>query len=503
MASETGTATDMEDFLTRIINFVTTDTGLTSQSPSQAWTVLRNRRDNLALVTTDFFQNNPANLDEVTIYKLMRQDNRTLNTDVISQAKYSYNSTDNGTHVTMQLRQAREVTSLTVGAPYTDLTKCLKDFRLQYSDDGSAWTTVYQATNEPSWTQLEERTYTFTSAGSHLYWRLLVDDFYSAASVGLSITTLQLLDINGDIANHFGSEVIFRAPGNANTDAIFTGIRTEYDVASDWHNFFLNGFTGFESSTSFHLQPGAINSYGAEDELELNAIPLWNQPMDYWLSANGRYLSINAKVSTNIESGYMGFIKTYAANSEYPYPLAIGGSLRPHSSVRGTRWRYSNVNKNDHSAFFGPTVYGAATTENASSTLYLLDPNGQWYGFSNRTAFNNSATNSIEEMTVQGTHPNYPVTGAVRSVWPNTTVGDDTRKLPYRECLGGGYLPRPIVLIQRSPYEIVFGEFDGLIDIPAFGLTTEDTTTFGADNYVLLQNTYRLDAWEFCAVRLD
>jgi hypothetical protein len=43
-----------------------------------------------------------------------------------------------------------------------DGSQSIKDFQIQYSDDGTTWTTIASITNQTGWTTLEQRTFTLT-----------------------------------------------------------------------------------------------------------------------------------------------------------------------------------------------------------------------------------------------------------------------------------------------------------------------------------------------------
>lgn len=78
-------------------------------------------------------------------------------TNPVATLQYDYGAGNAKTIVEVALRCAPGGES-PVTAP--------KDFTIQYSDDGAAWTTVYTATNQTSWTTGELRTYTFPASAT-------------------------------------------------------------------------------------------------------------------------------------------------------------------------------------------------------------------------------------------------------------------------------------------------------------------------------------------------
>jgi hypothetical protein len=222
--------------------------------------------------------------------------------------------------------------------------------------------------------------------------------------------------------------------------------------------------------------------------------------MPYWFRANGRSFSFGVKVSTSFEGGYLGFILPYATPSQYPYPLAVGGSLVPQDWDRSSTWRYS-YNDMRHSVFPIPgsnTTNPTATTPN-SSALYLRTPDGLWQSFAQRTG-----VTDISEMTQSSSSP-FARSGIRAGVWPTSVrnVGASAPRRDYREVLGGGYLLQPLIMHQRLPTDAVWGELEGCMAISGFGNAAENTTSFAGKNYVIFQNVARTEAHEYWAMALD
>lgn len=228
-------------------------------------------------------------------------------------------------------------------------------------------------------------------------------------------------------------------------------------------------------------------------------VPCWNTLMPYWFAASGRSLRFGVKVATSYEGGYLGFILPYGSPNQYPYPLAVGGSLVPYESSRGAAWRYSYVNWR-HSVFPGPGAESSPLGEGYSATLYLRAPDGQWRYFSNRGTSNPDAITGPS----QSTSPPYAPSGAWRSVWPHCMNDQwSSGKLAYRECLGGGYMPQPCILLQRLPVPLVFGELEGVYAISGYQNAAGNTTVIDGKPAVILQNAYRTTVHEFWALTLE
>lgn len=504
MANEVGTASNLEDLFGKIVRFLTTNAALVAAS--QQWQVLRQWRDNVVGVSVTSLVENAA-YNQRRILHSFRYDPRSLGTNAQTggTGHVACSSYVQGTsQLTIQLRTAKAVANVRISAPLdSNTSEVLQNFRLQYSDDNLTWTTALTVSSDPVYSVGETKTFAVPGTpGAHVYWRIIIDRKQSGATTGsVYWRSLLLLDSGGDIVNHFGSEALLKAAGTSGTDAIYTGIRSEYDAARGWYNLFLNGYTGYDpNETSFFNQPGAINNWSAVTPLDVPMVPCWNAAMPYWFRANGRSFSFGVKVSTSFEGGYLGFILPYATPSQYPYPLAVGGSLVPQDSDRSTTWRYS-YNDMRHSVFPIPgsnTTSLTAATPN-SSTLYLRTPDSLWQSFAQRTS-----VTDIYEMT-QSSSPPFARSGLRAGVWPTSVrnVGASAPRRDYREVLGGGYLLQPLIMHQRLPTGTVWGELEGCMAISGFGNAAENTTSFAGKNYVIFHNVARTEAHEYWAMALD
>jgi len=507
MASLVGTATDLEDLVSDIITFLTTDTDLVADS--EEWTVLRQRRDKLAGVTTNLTEQ--ASQSARKVIHSFRYDTRSINTDSTSNNQ-GYTDCSGWSvgvsFIRMQLRTATEIDNVQIRSCASDasalaLSEQLGNFKLQWSDDDSAWTTALTVASNPTYTYNEIKEFAVPGTpGAHVYWRIIIDSINAGSTSGSSVTwrSILLRESDGTIANHFGSEVYFQAPGLSGTDEIYTGIRSEYDAASGWYNLFLNGYTGFDSGElDFFEQAGGLPGHGSAVSMETPMIPCWNSSMPYWFAASGRSFRMAVKVSTSFESGYLGFLLPYATPVQYPYPLVIAGSLLPVVSARTTEWRYS-YNSYRHSSMSCPANDGTGNLQDGG-TLYIRTPDSTWRQVGQRAT--SSDPNTITRTTITDTFP-YTVSGAYLAVWPSCvhSTTEAQASLAYREALGGGYVMRPLIIIQRFPSSAVWGELEGVYSISGFSNASENTTTLGGITHVILQNIARTEVHEYWALAL-
>lgn len=501
MANEVGTASNLEDLFGKIVSFLTTNAALVAAS--QQWQVLRQWRDNVVRIYVTSL------VEDATYYRRrilhsFRYDPRSLGTNAQTggTGHVACSSYVAGTSLfSMQLRTAKAVANVRISAPLdSNTSEVLQNFRLQYSDNNSTWTTALTVNSNPVYLVGEAKTFAVPGTpDAHVYWRIIIDSKQSGTTTGsVYWRSLLLLDSGGDIVNHFGSEALLKATGTSGTDAIYTGIRSEYDEANGWYNLFLNGYTGYDpNETSFFNQPGALNNWSAVTPLDVPMVPCWNAAMPYWFRANGRSFSFGVKVSTSFEGGYLGFILPYATPAQYPYPLAVGGSLVPQDYDRSTPWRYSYAH-HLHSVFPIPASWSSATTLQAAG-LYLRLPDGTWNNFGQRID-----VTTIYEMTQSLSYP-FARSGNRSGVWPTSVrnVGTAAPRRDYREVLGGGYLLQPLIMHQRLPTDAVWGELEGCMAISGFDNAAENTTSFAGKNYVIFQNVARTEAHEYWAMALD
>lgn len=338
-----------------------------------------------------------------------------------------------------------------------------KDFSLEWSDNGSSWTSHQSWTNQ-SFTSNEQKTYTVTGSPSHAYWRINV----TANVGGASWTTVSELTFFDGSLNQIGfKEFIWSAPGNANTDQIFIGARYLSDLVGGYYSLQLGGFTGYQAGVDFGLQPGSIFN---SSSLRGVVLPLWNSTIPYWFIANGRRVIVIAKISTSYESAYLGFIESYASPGQWSYPLAVGGSLSFASepATSSSSWQYTNATSN-HSSFAKPIRDG----NNTFSQLRLRRPDGVWTGL--------TAT---------------AVDAYSGSVWPYAFSMTN-----LKPNLDGSYPLLPIVLSESTPN--VFGRLDGVWATTGNGNAVENTFTVGRETWLVVQNIFRNTASDFFAVRLD
>lgn len=260
--------------------------------------------------------------------------------------------------------------------------------------------------------------------------------------------------------------VFLRGRGNAGTDQIYAGLRAYKSVASDWYNLQLRGATGYvETASDIANMP---NASGYTD------VCLLNGSMPYWFIANARRFTFVAKVSTVYESAYIGFLLPTGTPSEYPYPLAIGGS-HAQASRRFSDNLGAGIYGTRHRAFFNP---GGTTSASPQSSLHVREKGGTWVAIVNRTYSSGENTDTTN----------------------NVSPTVDSRI--YRN-IDGSYTLYPLTVHISSPSNNVLGDFEGVFMVSGISNPSENLVQVGGVDHLVVQNTFRTDPWEYAAFRLE
>lgn len=486
MAYETGTVSSFKGAFEKLRTFLKSNATLNALSPSQQWEELRYVEDNVESYST--------NLTHVggSMNWLFMPDPRSNYDSSLSAYYVEFQGYVSGTSfIQWKLRTAKPVTSLLMKTNGATINSIVRGFRLQYSDDNSAWTTVTTITGQTGQGLLEERTFSgWAATGSHLYWRIVFDDWPISYT---SYYTGKFLCFNGtEIVNSCSAESILRGPGLSGTDQIYIGFRTIYNTGTPYYNIQVHGFTGcLPNEMYIYNQPGACKIACGPP-----MICLWDGAMTYWISANGRRVVFCFKVSTIYEGGYAGFILPYANPSQYPYPLAIGGSM----SGKSTDYKYTNV-VGAHSVFCMPGANdgfyggtGGATTYSDGS-LVVMQPTGVWEAYANRPEYY-----TTDKPCRRGPHSVLPHSFFA---WQSTS-GSGGNSVPIGENVGGGYVLQPHILYNEKPTPSTYiGELDGTRQISGYQNGAENTGTFGGKDWIIFQNCFRTNIREYWAMVME
>jgi hypothetical protein len=265
-------------------------------------------------------------------------------------------------------------------------------------------------------------------------------------------------------------ETILRGPGLADDDDIYVGIRTRQSVPSDYYNWTIGGYTGFDAGLTFTTQPGYFAGTWPQVYLTNNAIK-------YWFVANGRRFVVVAKVSTVYEMCYMGLILPYLPSTILPYPLLIAGC----GITSALRWSDTS-NGHNHGIMYpmSPETSVESALLNATSCTRFYD--GGWKGL--QTMYGSSFTAT-----------------SARALWPYSTpsvytVGN------LATNIDGSYTLFPIIPHQVSPTGEAYGELDGCYQVSGYNNAVENIVTVDGYDHLVVQNVYRTTRSSYWALRL-
>ena len=258
-----------------------------------------------------------------------------------------------------------------------------------------------------------------------------------------------------------------RGLGLAGTDEIYVNLRNYESVASDYYNIAITGASGhLLTSDGVSLQPNPSQS---------QHLCLLNSTIPYLFIADGRHFKGVARASTvSYESFFAGLFLPTGLPSEYPYPLAVGGSC----SAANVRYNTSSgENGSYHRAFFNP-----------NNGLSVLRKSGTW------SQFQNYYLASSQDYIYGADTANYV------SPWNESVVN---------RCLNAGvidsssaYLLRPAVLHSGNPNDVL-GDLQGVYMIPGYTQLPENTTTIGGVDYFILPNAVRSGFNDFAAFKME
>lgn len=383
----------------------------------------------------------------------------------------------------------------------TQTDRSIKDFHIQYSDDGVAWTTDTTVTGQTAWQGGEYRSFSLSgTAGAHRFWRVYVTANNGDTAFTV-INELRLHDAH-DLVNVAkdgdGPEMIVRGPGSSGSDQIYCGVRAYRNQAGDWYNWRLQGYTGFSSSLLFDLQPGALNAYPPQ-------VCWLDQPFRYWIVANGRRFMVFGRVGAGYEGCYLGFLLPYATPAQYPYPLFIGGTITGNAQADYSNYLHRNFDNYDHRLFVDPGVYGGAGGSESTgySAARLRMPSGNWKSAHNRYQGGSGSVNIARSAGTLGVYP-----------WISNLFGSAYYAPPFMSYPGGSYAH--LVAPQRDGQHLLLpailtdfessancGELEGVKFVTGQGNSAENSITVGSETWTVFTNLNKAGNDNFFAVRLS
>ena len=340
---------------------------------------------------------------------------------------------------------------------------------------GSAWVTLDSESGHDDWSKTGVKSFVVGSPVSATKYRLHITELNSTNRFHLG--AFRLLRSDG-VDAAFG-QTIWEAPGNDGASEILVGVHLFERQDADYFDLELAAFDGYDADLMWREQTGFHGR---------NYLPLWDGTIPYWFVVDGRRAIVIAKINAQYECAYLGFFDSYFSPEQYPYPLALGGSLalQDHDDIpiwSSTDWRWSNVGLG-HNVFTHSNVglEGPYYTEDAeAATMRVRDLNGEWIRFEAKRSGD----------------PGYPTVGAdVNLVWPYC---DGLELLDPN--LDDGYLLLPVVLCTYAPN--VMGQLNGVACVTGQDLTAETLVTIGEVSWIVVTNVAQTGRDDYLAIALD
>lgn len=333
--------------------------------------------------------------------------------------------------------------------------------------DGDSWEVLDTRSNITGWSTGESKVFAIASPLSATQFRLNITVGNSSSDLQIAAVQLRTATAGMDQAM---SQYLWEAPGNDGNSAILVGAHSFYRVDVDYYDWELCAFTGFDAALPFYGQPGYHGRLW---------LPLLNSSLPYWFIADGRHVKIVAKVGTQYESAYLGFLEPFFTPQQLPYPMALGGSLALGATQpywNDVKFRYSN-STDQHRAFTHSDGNYVNTLYYAEARARRLD--GTWAPF---------FASHVDSFTSPAAGEGW--------IWP---LSQGMTNLEV--CVDGSYALFPAVLSDSTPNH--WGQFSGVSVLTGQGLSAETLIRIGAVDYLAVPNITRTDRNDFLAMRLD
>lgn len=343
-------------------------------------------------------------------------------------------------------------------------------------------------------------------AANHLdFWNILLDFLQNDPA-------LVAADQNWEVAWQHASnpELVLRGPGLSGDDQVLVGLRRRDNELTLGESVIdITGMTGIiPSATSFNDHVG-----------NLSIPPLFfldQNPMSYWIVANGRRFVVVLRISNVYQAGYGGLFLPYANPAAYPMPLFIGGSLGSDagsSAVVVNTWRTEVTNRYSHFLYAWTNGAGGSSTGYSSSS-YMLDPSGGW-----RECGCNATDEKGWRLPLTRLGPrNFPGSMAGREAGPagasaltganfNSRLGYATVRGALTAGLNGEFSLTPITLNAgvntglEAP--VTYGILDGCFSIPGIGNVAENIVTVGGVEHLVVGDVQRNTVSNYWALALE
>lgn len=268
-------------------------------------------------------------------------------------------------------------------------------------------------------------------------------------------------DNNGYLLHRF-----FKGKGLDGQDSIIVPMVLRQNVASNYYT--LSAYPARTNDRTKVVGQQFVSSNGYDTYPA--CISIWQTYMKYWFIANGRRFIIIAKVANRYVSMYCGLFLPSGTDTEYSYPLYIGGN----HGTDTTPYTYDATS--NQRSFFNPQ-----TNESTSprSSAYLILPAGEL-----------------------ACGDNYD--GIVFS----SNITHQFRTYPYNnnhyltKTIDGQYLLLPIDIVQSHPVMQHLGWLDGVFYVSGFENSPENIVQVAGVDYICIPAMVQNDYNNYAAIAL-
>lgn len=288
------------------------------------------------------------------------------------------------------------------------------------------------------------------------------DSFTFSTTQGVAAASGQAWEYQGVAEGQ--SYAAFRGRGLSGTENIHIQLRRYASTVADTYGVY------FSASTSFN--PGLPNQPGHSG---WKFMATWDTSMPFWLFINAQRLIVVTKVSTTYHSAYVGKFLPFATPDEYGYPMYVAAGYNG--------WVH-----------WSSTAVGFRCFANPGLGASMYFPSGVWRSIEN---YDNSS--NTEQSPSSSGHYAMPYVGGNDS----GLIYAHLRHQELRENLDGTYSLGPITLIAHRDEPGVFGELDGAYAVSGFANGSENVITVGSAEYIVFNNIFRNERYNFFAVKME
>ena len=301
---------------------------------------------------------------------------------------------------------------------------------------------------------------TFLTTNSELVaanqqWESLKDN--TARPYSLSTTP----DNNGYLLHRF-----FKGKGLDGQDSIIVPMVLRQNVTSNYYTLSAYPARAYDRTKAVDMQFVSTNGYDTYPA----CMSIWQTTMKYWFIANGRRFIIIAKVANRYVSMYCGLFLPSGTDTEYSYPLYIGGNHGTDSTP------YTYEATSNQRSFFNPQ---ANDSNYPRSSAYLIVPSGELACGDNYdgASFSSSITHQFNTYPYNNNHY-------------------------LTKTIDGQYLLLPIDIVQDRPVMQHLGWLDGVFYVSGFENSPENIVQVAGVDYICIPAVVQNDYNNYAAIAL-